>query len=102
MARYKNRWTNERQFDRVVVKTGEFEFNKRRCTRVEVAYKETVPGVPAYRGVIYFDKELAVPIRVELYDWPRAGSPPGGDLIEMYSYLNLKLNVNLPDSVFNK
>jgi hypothetical protein len=102
MRRYEERWTAERQFNRVAVKVGEYEYNKRRCQRVEVTYTERVPSSTYYRGVIYFDKEIALPIRVELYGWPRNGGAPGGDLIETYSYVNLKLNPGLPDSTFNK
>lgn len=102
IARFQDRWVNEKQFDRVTVKTGEYEYNKRRCIRTEVAYKETVPASPYYRSVVYFDKEMAVPIRVELYDWPKAGGQAGGELIETYSYVSLKLNAGLPDATFNK
>ncbi len=102
MNRFQDRWASEKKFNRVLVKVGEYEYNKRRCTRVETAYRENVPGAPFYRGVVYFDKELSVPIRVELYDWPRSGAPAGGELIETYSYINLKLNVNLPADTFNK
>ena len=102
MRRFEERWTNERQYNRAAVKVGEYEYNKRRCVRVETAYSQRVQGLPYYRGVIYFDKELALPIRIELYDWPRAGGAPGGELIETYSYINLKLNPGLPDSTFNK
>jgi Protein of unknown function (DUF1571) len=102
MRRFAERWEAERKLNRIVVKTGEYEYNKRRCIRCETAYTQTVPGMPFYRSVIYFDKELALPIRVELYDWPREGGKPGGELLETYSYVNLRLNPNLPDSVFDK
>jgi hypothetical protein len=50
--------------------------------------------------VVYFDKESNLPIRVECYDWPhRAGE--AGELVEVYSYVNLKLNVGLADEVFS-
>lgn len=102
MARFQDRWATEKKFDRVAVKVGEYEYNKRRCIRAESAYKVNVPGSPYYRSVVYFDKETAVPVRVELYDWPKAGGPEGGELIETYSYVNLKLNAGLPETTFNK
>jgi hypothetical protein len=102
IKRFEKRWTGERAFNRADVKIGEYEYSKRRCTRVETAYTENVPGAPYYRSVVYFDKENHAPIRVELYDWPRAGGQQGGELMAMYSYVNLKLNAGLPDSVFNK
>ena len=102
MKRFHERWDSEKKFDRVAVKVGEYEYNKRRCIRAETAYTQQVAGASYYRSVVYFDKENSIPIRVELYDWPKAGSAPGGDLIEMYSYINLKLNAALPDATFNK
>ena len=41
-----------------------------------------------------------MPIRIECYDWPKPSGVPG-DLIEVYSFINLKLNVGLGDEVFN-
>ncbi len=102
MGRFSERWQAEKKFNRVTVKVGEYEYNKRRCIRTEMAYSENVPGSPYYRSVVFFDKELSMPIRVELYDWPKAGGPAGGELLEMYSYINLKLNAGLPDATFNK
>ncbi len=102
LTRFGERWANEKKFNRVTVKTGEYEYNKRRCIRVETAYPMNVPGEPYSRSVVYFDKEISVPIRIEVYDWPKAGGPAGGELIETYSYVNLKLNANLPDATFNK
>lgn len=102
MHRFEERWANERKYNRVTAKVGEFEYNKRRCLRVETTYAQKVQGQPYYRGVVFFDKELTLPVRVELYDWPRSGGAPGGEPIESYSYINLKLNPGLPDSTFNK
>jgi hypothetical protein len=102
MARFAERWQPERRFNRVAAKIAEYEYNKRRCFRCELAYTENVPGSTYYRTVVFFDKEIALPIRVELYDWPRVGGPPTGDLIESYSYINLRLNPNLPEATFDK
>ena len=94
-------WRAEYKFKKTQVRIGEYEYNKRRCTRVETTRTERLPGT-VYRSVIYFDKQMQVPIRVEAYDWPRQGGNPGGDLIEVYNYVNLRFNVNIPDEVFNK
>ena len=101
MGRFERGWRAEYKFKKTQVRIGEYEYNKRRCTRVETTRTERLPGT-VYRSVIYFDKQLQVPIRVEAYDWPRQGGNAGGDLIEVYSYVNLRFNVNLPDEVFNK
>jgi hypothetical protein len=54
----------------------------------------------AYRSLVYFDKVTHLPIRVESYDWPKQGGPAGGELIESYSYANLRLNQGLGDEMF--
>jgi len=103
LKRFEKRWTGEYKLNKTQVRIGEYEYNKRRCIRVETIHPENIQGAFfCYRSVLYFDKELQVPIRVECYDWPRQGGPVGGDLIEVYSYVNLRLNAGLPDSVFNK
>ena len=53
-----------------------------------------------YRDVVYFDKETHLPIRLEFYDWPRQAGDPG-QLLEVYSFANMRLNVGLGDDVFN-
>ena len=102
LRRFSERWAGEKQFNRVAVKVGEYEYNKRRCIRAEMAYTQQAPGSQYFRTIVYFDKENNLPIRVELFDWPKMGGPPGGELIEMYSYINLKLNPNLPAATFDK
>ncbi len=100
--RYSERWQAEKAMNRTVVKVAEFDFAKRRCVRVEMAHPNSKPGeFYAYRGVLYFDKENKLPLRSEAYDWPRAGGPPDGDLLECFSYVNLQLNVKLGDDAFN-
>jgi hypothetical protein len=101
LKRYQASWDAERQMNLTQVRIAEYEFNKRRCTRVETLRPTNPNGKFAYhRSVVYFDRESNLPIRVECYDWPRR---PGeaGELVEVYSYLNLKLNVGLTDDVFN-
>ncbi|MCS6852949.1 MAG: DUF1571 domain-containing protein [Gemmataceae bacterium] len=79
---------------------GEYEYNKRRCTRVEAIAPQ--PGSAyAYRCLVYYDQENHLPIRFEAYDWPKPGGDPNGDLLECYSYVDLKLNVGLTDAAFN-
>ncbi len=94
-------WAQERQLNQSQVRAAEYTYNERRCTRVEITRPYQPNFYPYYRTVAYFDKETRLPIRVELYDWPRSGGAPGGDLLECYSYANLRLNVGVPDAVFN-
>jgi hypothetical protein len=95
-------WEFENKLGKTQVKMAEYTCNNRRCLRVETIRPERVQGFYSYRSVLYIDLETKLPIRSEAYDWPRRGGPAEGDLMEMFSYIDLRLNVNLPDSDFNK
>jgi uncharacterized protein DUF1571 len=98
---YGQRWEMERRLGLTTVRAGEFQYNQKRCVRVELTRPDNRGGqFYAYRTLMYFDKATHLPIRVESYDWPKPGGPPGGELFESYSYANLKLNPGLPDAVF--
>lgn len=101
IERFTTGWEQERRHGLTQVRVGEFEFNKRRCTRVETIHPPTGHGekFTSYRNVLYFDKETTLPVRIEVYDWPRGGTE--GELIEVYSYINLRTNVGLGDESFN-
>jgi negative regulator of sigma E activity len=55
----------------------------------------------SYRSVVYFDKQTHLPVRVETYYWPKPGTNPNGELMESYSYINMRVNVGLGDESFN-
>jgi len=93
-------WAWERQLNRTQVRIAEYEFNKRRCTRVELIHPERINGFYSYRTVTYFDNEWHLPIRFEAYDWPVNGGTPGGELQEVYSYVDLRFNIPLGDEHF--
>jgi outer membrane lipoprotein-sorting protein len=55
---------------------------------------EGVAGLAdARRAVIWIDSEMKLPIKVEIYDGRNT-------LLERHSFLDLRLNVNLPDKTF--
>ncbi len=94
-------WERERSMKVTRVKLAEYEFNKRRCTRVETLQTANPDHCFLFqRTVVYFDNETHLPIRVECYDWP-AKDGDTGELAEVFSYVNLRLNVGLGDDVFN-
>jgi hypothetical protein len=95
-------WEVERTLNRTKVSIGTFQYAKRRCTRVELLHTDPAGGRLLHqRNVVYFDQETHLPIRVENYDWPKVpGAMPEVD--EVYSYVNVRLNVQLPDEVFNR
>jgi hypothetical protein len=102
IARFGKAWEEERHLGRSKVKVGTYEYAKRRCTRVEATHTGKSDGkFQYYRSVVYFDKQNGLPIRVENYAWPKK---PGqaGELLEMYCYVNLRLNPGLPDDAFDK
>jgi hypothetical protein len=102
IERFGKGWAAERGQSRSVVKVGTYTYAKRRCTRVEVTHPGKPDGKCAYyRSLVYFDRETALPIRVENYDWPKdlGGS---GDLLEMYCYVGLRLNPGLAADAFDR
>jgi hypothetical protein len=102
IARFAKSWEREKDLNLTRVRVGEYEYNKRRCVRVEATHPDNRGGqFLTYRSVVYFDKETHLPIRVEAYDWPHQGGNTEGELLEVYSYVNLKLNVGLSDETFN-
>ena len=95
-------WEFERQMGKTQVKLGEYSYNNRRCIRIETTRTERVQGLYCYRSVLYVDSETKLPLRTENYDWPRPGGPADGELLEMFSYIDLRVNVGLTDQDFNK
>jgi hypothetical protein len=95
-------WDYERRVGKTRVQMAEYEYNQKRCIRVETFYTERVPQAYCYRSVVYFDKASRLPIRVECYDWPRPGGPPQGDVLEVFSYANLQINVPVNPTIFNR
>jgi hypothetical protein len=103
IERIRRSWEEERRLNyKIKVEIAEYEYNKRRCIRVQTSHLERVDKAYCYRSVVYFDKQHKLPIRAEVYDWPRTGGPAGGELLESFSYADLRFNLNLPDSTFDR
>ena len=92
-------WQKERQLNKTQVRVGEYEYNKRRCIRIETTHTVQERQFYCYRTVVYFDVETHFPVRMECYDWPKQGFPQG-ELLECFSYVNLRFNTNPSESVF--
>ncbi len=102
IERFSASWEIERR-DKLTdqVKVAEYEYNRRRCMRVETIHPTNGNGrFNYYRDVVYFDKQTHLPIRLEFYDWPRQAGDPG-QLVESYSFANMRINIGLGDEVFN-
>ncbi len=76
------------------------KINDRVCTCIEVVHPVPRRNFLFHLARIFVDKELNLPIRYESYDWPKEkGGPP--ELLEEYTYLNLKLNNGFTDADFD-
>jgi hypothetical protein len=71
----------------------------RRCLMIESIHPRKQPGFLYHMVKVYIDTEHNLPIRFEAYDWPRAGR--AADLVEEYTYSDLKLNVGLTGRDFD-
>jgi hypothetical protein len=72
----------------------------RQCMLIESIHPQRSASFLFHKVKLYIDQEHGLPIRFEAYDWPRhAGG--SAELVEEYSYLDLKLNVGLHDHDFD-
>lgn len=68
---------------------------------ISVVHPVERPHFDFYRAEIFIDDQLRIPIRYAAYVWPK--SPGGeGELLEEYTYQNLKVNVGLKDIDFDR
>ncbi len=76
------------------------KINNRVCTCIEVIHPVPRRNFLFHLARIFVDKELNLPIRYESYDWPKeqGGAP---ELLEEYTYLDLKLNNGFTDADFD-
>jgi hypothetical protein len=92
----------EKHIGKGQVRINEIENDKRRCLRVEIIRGERRTQYDFYRTVLFLDKDAKLPVRAENYDWPRQGGAPGGELMELISFTNLRWNNGLTDRDFSK
>jgi hypothetical protein len=77
------------------------KINDRSCTCIQVMHPVPRRNFLFHVARIFVDEELNLPIRYESYDWPKEkGGQP--ELLEEYTYLNLKLNNGFTDEDFDK
>jgi hypothetical protein len=86
--------------NQVEVFTGDFQFAGRNVTRYEIYTRRPHTHRYAYRTVVFVDKETKLPVRLEAYDAPKPGLA-AGDLIEAFSYSDIKFNVGIGASAFD-
>ncbi|MBW3598809.1 MAG: DUF1571 domain-containing protein [Planctomycetes bacterium] len=74
--------------------------NGRSCTCIQLLHPERHADLDFHVARIYIDDELKLPIRYEAYDWPKTASGKP-ELLEEYTYIDLKINVGLTDADFD-
>lgn len=72
----------------------------RPCTMIESVHPDQEPAFLYHMVKLYIDDELGLPIRFEAYDWPKR-SDAAPELLEEYTFGNLRLNVGLQDLDFD-
>ncbi len=84
----------------VEVYTGEYLFANRNVTRYEILCRRPHAFRYAARMLVYVDAETKLPVRFEAYDDPRPGTT-AGELIEAYSFTELRFNTGLGENSFD-
>lgn len=90
----------DRAHDECEVEIVDDTFEDRACTRIEVRHPQPHEYFDFQIARIHVDRELKVPIHYAAYTWPEADSQEP-QLLEEYTYRNLKLNVGLSDADFD-
>jgi hypothetical protein len=72
----------------------------RPCRLIETTHPREDPDFLFYQVRVYIDRDLGLPIRFEAFDWP-AGPQAQPELVEEYTYTDLKLNVGLGNVDFD-
>ena len=73
---------------------------KRSCTVLQVVQPQQAAHFDFHIAQIFIDDEYQLPVRYAAYLWPKvAGGEP--EVLEEYTYQDLKLNVGLTDEDFN-
>jgi len=76
------------------------KINGRVCTVLRVMHPIQRPHFEFHRAEIFIDDELQIPVRYAAFNWP---TKPGAtdDLLEAYTYTNLKVNIGLTNADFD-
>lgn len=78
-----------------------FKVNDRICTMLELKHPKKKPNHEFFVAQVFIDDQLQVPIRYAAYDWPKT-EKARPEVIEEYTYLDVKLNVGLKEVDFSK
>jgi hypothetical protein len=84
----------------VEVYTADYQFANRNVTKYEILMRRPHALRYAERIVVFVDNETKLPLRLEAYDEPK-GESPIGELIEAYSFTDLKFNTGIGENTFD-
>jgi len=91
---------HDTKFGECKVKTFSSEIKGRSCMCIQVEHPIPRSYFRYHIARIYIDDEFNIPIRYESYGWPqKQGGEP--QLLEEYTYLNVKLNNGFTDADFD-
>ncbi|QEG22761.1 DUF1571 domain-containing protein [Mariniblastus fucicola] len=76
------------------------KINGRECSVIEVTHPKCCAPYDFHIAKVYIDKELKMPIRYQALLWPEPGQTKP-QLLEEYTYLNVKINQGFTDQDFN-
>jgi hypothetical protein len=76
------------------------KINDRSCTVVQVVHPVRRREFRFHQARVFIDDELRLPVRYEAHDWPDEQNGQS-ELIEEYTYINLKLNNGFVDNDFS-
>jgi hypothetical protein len=74
--------------------------SKRECSIIQVTHPVQAPHFDFHIAQIFMDDQWKVPVRYAAYDWPKRQGDEL-DVIEEYTYQDLKFNVGLTDADFD-
>jgi hypothetical protein len=91
----------DRQYGPCQVKfDGGAKVGGRDCSILEVMHAEKKPHYEFHKAQIFMDNEWKIPVRYAAFNWPEnQQSEP--EVIEEYTYQNIKINVGLTDKDFD-
>ena len=84
----------------VEVFTSDYQFANRNVTKYEIHTRRAHAARYAAKMVVYIDKETKLPVRFEAYDDPKPGAT-AGELLEMYSFTDLKFNSGIGENTYD-
>ncbi|MDO4628868.1 MAG: DUF1571 domain-containing protein [Planctomycetia bacterium] len=90
---------NEADFkDAIIRHYPQAKVGERACDALEVTFPTATDVTDFYRIQIYIDKELTLPLKLVIYNWPEAGKAT--TVRESYTYVITELNPGFHDKDF--